>query len=275
MKRLLFTIGLFAFSITFFNSCSSVTSENLSKADIYYDEGTRRLVDKDYTNALDMLLKAKELNPKDSKIRNNLGMSYYFKKQYPLAIDEISEAIKLDERNSDARNNLGAIYIEQGELEKAEKELNKVIEDLIYQHQFRTYYNLALISQKKKDNIKVIHFLKKSIEEKGDYCPSHFLLGKIYQESFQFQMSYDHFLSASQGTCYQYPEPHYYQALMLFELKKIDKARDKFLDFLERHENTDLANSARLKLKEVETIIRSRGSFYTDQTNSENITSKL
>jgi type IV pilus assembly protein PilF len=86
------------------------------KAELYYDQGTSELIQKNYSQALNNLLKAKELRPLDSKVRTNLGMAYYFKEQVQLAVSELKEAIKLDTKNSDAKLNLATIYFETGKI---------------------------------------------------------------------------------------------------------------------------------------------------------------
>ena len=50
------------------------------KTKLYYGQGTEMLVKKEYSKALEYLLEAQKLDPKDSEIQNNLGMAYFSKK---------------------------------------------------------------------------------------------------------------------------------------------------------------------------------------------------
>ena len=92
-------------------ACSSHSrpSKEEKKAQIYYSQGTRNLVKKNYTNALKYLLLAYELSPEDSHIHNNLGMAYHFKGKPKKAIKHLERAVELDQNNTDARNNLAGL----------------------------------------------------------------------------------------------------------------------------------------------------------------------
>ena len=133
-----------------FSSCSSNKLQDQTpeekKADVYYGQGTTELVNKNYQQALVYLLKAKDLNPKDTKIRNNLGMSYYFREQIGLAEEQLKKAVDLDDKNSDARMNLGSLYLAKKNYKEARVQFEKVAEDLTYQTQYRNYFNLAITS---------------------------------------------------------------------------------------------------------------------------------
>ena len=137
-----------------FLSCSLLTGNDTKtnkdkRADIYYSHGTSKLILKDYTNALKFLLKAKSLKPNDTKVLNNLAMTYYFKKDFRKSQENFLKALRSDPQNSDARNNLASLYLKRGLLKKAEREYRRVQENLIYPHQYRVSYNLALIHLKR------------------------------------------------------------------------------------------------------------------------------
>ena len=136
------------------------------KAEVYYGQGTTELVRKNYPQALTYLTKAKELNSKDSKIRNNLGMAYYFRDQHVLAEQELKAAISLDSKNSDAHSNLGSLYMEKNQLKDARIQFEYAVEDLTYSNHYRNYYNLAILSLKEGDRAAAFNYLAKSIKEK-------------------------------------------------------------------------------------------------------------
>src|SRR5438552_375370 len=102
------------------------------KAELYYGQGTNELIKKHYPEALVNLLKAKEFDPKDSQIRTNLGMAYYFREQPELAEQELLKAIDLDKKNSDARVDLGTIYMEKKRFKEARALYEQVAQDLTY-----------------------------------------------------------------------------------------------------------------------------------------------
>lgn len=245
-----------SFMLVLVSSCSMMgtneTSDSkISKADLFYNQGTSELLAKEYTSALEHLLSAKELDPKNSKIRNNLGMAYYFKNEVASAITELKESISLDSKNSDARNNLASVYYQTGKLAEAKREYIEVSKDLIYKNQFRTYYNLALVSIKEKKLNDAIAFLKKSIKEKDDYCPAHFKLGELANDNYQYQDALKYFKNAMMGECTKEPAPHFEYAKTLVHLQRYDEAIVKFEEIREKFSKTRYAF---LALQEVKSL---------------------
>ena len=236
-------------------SCSSNTVKDKTpeerKADVYYGQGTSELVNKEYNKALINLLKAKELAPKDSLIRTNLGMAYYFKNQIPLAEQELKEAISLDSKNSDARVNLGNLYMAKNKIKEAREQFEKVTMDLTYTNQYRNFYNLALLSLKEGDRRGAFEFLEKSLKEREDYCAAHFKMGELYSEEFQFQKALKSFREAGKGTCVSEPAPLYQQAITLLNLNKNTEAQLKLKEVMEKFPGTRFSTLANMQLKKM------------------------
>ena len=169
---------------------------------------------------MEHLLKAVSFDSKDSKIHNNLGMTYFFKGKNLKAINHLKMAIKLKEKNTEARNNLASVYFHQRLFAEAEKLYNEVLEDLLYQSQFRTYYNLALIQREKRDDLATESYLKKSIEDNPNYCPSQYMLGTIYENKNQIADAASHYKRATLNNCYTEAEPNLALSLILVKQKK-------------------------------------------------------
>lgn len=224
-------------NIFFFIALTACASKSINstpeqkKAEIYYDKGTANLVDKKYTSAIDDLLKAFQLNPKSSKINNNLGMAYLFKGNQEKAIAHIKMAIELDSANTDARSNLASIYFTNKEYEKAEKIYSDILKDLTYQAHFRTYYNLGLLSLKRNDTKRAEEYFDLALKENTSYCAAHFQKGMIVFNKGFYSKALEIFKEGSLGSCYNEPAPHYQAALCYIELKRFDDAREK-LEFI-------------------------------------------
>jgi len=230
---------LFSFiSLVVFTGCSSSKSgsKKLDKrnAETYYTYGTQSLIKKDYTKALGHLLKAVSFDAKDSKIHNNLGMTYFFKGKIEKAVQHLKTAAQLKDNNTEARNNLASIYFHQRLYTKAEKLYNEVLQDLLYQSQFRTYYNLALISKEKRDDLATESYLKKSVEDNPNYCPAQYMLGTIYENKNQISDAAIHYRKATLNNCFTEAEPNLALSLVLVKLKKWKDAEGKLTDFLTR-----------------------------------------
>lgn len=260
MKKHQFVSFLFLASLILVG-CSSgppVVSSEKKKAELYYQHGTEKLVNKDYTQALDLLLKSLQLNPQDAKTENNLGMAYYFKKQIGKAKEHLAKAIKLDPKNSDARNNLASIYLETGEYNLAEVEFQKILDDLLYTTQYTTYYNLALVNLKKNKTNVAVEYLKKSLKENEDYCPSYYLLGGVYKNQYRYKDALDMFRRGTRGACYNNPAPIYEQAMIQIEMNDFRQAKEKLDEIIEKFPGTNYQIMASEKVKELKNKVDNR-----------------
>ncbi len=243
-------------SLLLLAACASNSAKVKNKqAELYYSAGTQSLMQKQYTDALKALLKANELDPKNPEILNNLGMAYYFKGQKDMALRHLAEVLKHDEKNSDAKVNMASIYLREGKVRDAEALYKKVLQDLTYDKQARTLYNLGVIeAQYKKNSVSAENYFKKSIKEDDNFCPSYYQLGLLQFNRRQFNTALRNFKEAGMGTCYESPAPQYYQALTLIELRRFDEARIKLDEVETRFKKTDFAVKARTKATEITEI---------------------
>jgi len=234
-------------------SCASKkTAPQMSKgAEIYFNSGTQSLMDQRYTEALQHLTKANELDPGNSQIMNNLGMAYYLKGHRDLGVRTIEEVIELDPKNSDAKSNLAAIAMKENDNAKAEKLFNDVLKDLVYDKQAITNYNLGILAMRRHDTAQAKTFFQKSIVEDNNYCPSQFRLGVFSLEERKLKKALSYFRDASMGVCYQDPSPTYYQALTLIELKRFDEARLKLNEVETRFPRSPYAQKSRQKMSQI------------------------
>lgn len=238
--------------------CSSSPNKTLTieekKAEAYYTLGTQNLIGKEYTKALANLIEAKKYAPKDSKIRNNLGMAYFLKNQPELAIIELKKSIDLDKDNTDAVLNLGSVYLSQKKYDQSLDLFKQVEKNLIFNSQDRNYYNMAIVYLSQGDRKSAITYLNKSIGENPDYCSSHYQLGKLYKEEYRFDAALKSFKEASMGTCVSEPEPHLEQALVLMSLNRFEEARSKFNEIKEKFASTRYASLAQVQLNKLQQL---------------------
>lgn len=256
-------------------SCSTGELKTISveekKADVFYARGTGELINKNYAQALTYLLQAKELSPKDSKIRNNLGMAYYFREQHTLAEQELKESINLDEKNSDASLNLGSLYLSKKMYKEARIQFEKAEKDLTFVNQFRNFYNIALLNLAEGDRRTAFTYLAKSIKEKEDYCLAHFKLGELYSEEFKYTQALDAFRESGKGTCVSEPAPHYQQAMALLNLNRTSEAKRKFTEVTEKFSGTRFGTLASVQVKRIQENQSSTQSLQTEVIKSKDL----
>jgi Tfp pilus assembly protein PilF len=239
-----------------FSSCGTNQTKDPTpeerKAQIYFSQGTNNLILKDYKEALTNLLKAKSLQPKDTLIRTNLGMAYFLNGQVALAEAELKDAVSLDDKNGDAKTNLATIYLSKKKHKDARHLYEEVLAILTYPNQFRTYYNLALLDIIEGDRKSAFENLAKSIEEKEDFCLSHFKLGELYSEEYKFNDALASFRKAGKGTCVSEPAPLYSQAVALMNLGKKTEAKNKFAEVISKFPRSEYNKMATNQLKQIE-----------------------
>ena len=248
MQRvILLLLFIFIASCASKNNNSDVTPEK-RKASLYYNKGTRDMMDGNYTQALKNLIEASILNPEDSKINNNLGMAYYFKGAKGRAVKYIKKSLVIDPKNSDAKSNLATIYMKERKYAQAEELYKEILNDLTYEGQFKTYFNLGLLKLKTNKESQAISYFKQSINVSDSYCPSHFQLGNIYYKRKDYKKALKSYRESGLGVCYEKPEPIYKQALSMIKLRKYDSAKVKLEEILERFALTDYQKKAQKTL---------------------------
>jgi type IV pilus assembly protein PilF len=239
------------------------------RADILFAQGTSQLMSQEYTDALENLMLANQARPNDSQILNNLGMAYFFKGQPGLAERHIRQSVQVDPNNSDARNNLASILFTQNRLDEAKAEYIKVQDDLLYRHQWRVKYNLALIHLRQQNRAEAVRLLKEASAERQDYCAANYQLGMLYRESRNFKDAIEWFKRASDGTCYGEVEPHL-QLAELYELTRdMERARLKYEDIVERFATGPYAPIARERLQRLEETAQMAGSSRSSQPSAQ------
>jgi Tfp pilus assembly protein PilF len=239
--------------MTLLVSCASKQEKIKRKqSELHFGAGTQALINRDYNSALTNLMKANELHPGQADVLVNLAMAYYFKGHKDLAIRSLNEALKIDSKNSDALVNLASLYYEQNKISESEKLYKRVLEDLTYDKQARTYFNLALIESEKKKNFSSAEkYLLLSIKENANYCPAHLKLGLLQLQQRKLEPSLKSLKEAASGICYDGPAPHFYQGLVLEKLGRFGEARMKFEEVVNRFPSDAMAVNARTKVIEL------------------------
>lgn len=221
------------------------------RGELFYTQGTRKLMDKEYAEALSHLLEAAKLMPNDTRVHNNLGMAYFFRGRSDMAIEHLNRAVSLDSNNSDARINLGSVLQRNGQFSKALEQYEEVLSHLTYSHNYRTHFNMALIFEQQGQTRKALAHLEQSISENNEYCPALFKMGKIYYNNRRFEQANHYFQEASLGTCHENPAPMFFRGMATLRQQDPDAASKIFEDVIELYPGSEYANQARQQLREM------------------------
>lgn len=233
-------------------------SEKQKKADLYFSYGTSNLNHKKYTEALSNLMKAATYTPDDSRIQNNLGMAFYFKKDKASAIKHIRRAIELNKENYDAHVNLASIYYNDKNYRAAEKYYLIVRKALTYKAQHRVLYNLALIEFKRGNSIKTLQYIDEALTENSEYCPASYLKGRVFETRREFKKAYEAYKKSYHGSCYNSPAPHYKAGIMLAKSGEYLQARLKLNEVIERFPTSQFVAKSRNYLEMISGEVNKR-----------------
>lgn len=233
--------------------CSSTEEKTKEekKSDVFFSYGTQSLMRGEYTNALDGLMKANELNPNKPDILNNLGMAYYYKRRKGKAVELLKTALTIDPKHSDAKINLASIYLNEGKLNASEKLYEEVLDDLLYKRQFITYNNLGKISLKRNNVPKALDFTDKAIKEYQEYCPALLQRGQILMRMGQLRDAQIALDTSIKGACYENVKAHYYRGLNLMKMRRYSRAEEIMEKIRVDFAKSGFAPLAQLRLREI------------------------
>jgi len=121
-----------------------------------------------------------KIDSQNSDFFSELGNLYFFENQTKTAIFYYEEALSLNPKNYEANLNLALLYRNQGEYQKAKRNLN--ILTRTYPNQFLPVYNLGFCNDKlgNKDEAKGNYLTAISIDNQNP--EAHFALGNIYKD---------------------------------------------------------------------------------------------
>ena len=128
------------------------------------------------------------------------------------------------------------------------------LEDLTFNGQFKTYFNLGVIAQKKGQTKTAIEYFTKSTVENENFCPGYYELGNIHFQNAHYEQALKDYRSAGMGLCFNNAEPFLKQADTLIKLHRYTEARLKLEDVYKRFMATKFEEIARNKLNQLNQI---------------------
>ena len=161
------------------------------KAKGYYQIGVAYLQMGEIPLALNYLLKARKLSPKDPKIYNAIGFAFLKRGDYKRAESYLKKALSLKKDFSEAWLNLGILYEEKGDLKRAEECYLKALENPLYLTPEAAYYRLALLELKKGNREKAKRNLIMAIRNNQDFAPAYIELAKLLEDEGKLEEAKD------------------------------------------------------------------------------------
>jgi type IV pilus biogenesis/stability protein PilW len=219
-------LALLAMSILVIG-CSSMNSKKTGDAKTFYEAGTAALVQGDYTDAIERLRKAIELNPEDPYSHNNLALAYQVKKFYKKSEKHFKIAISLKDKFSDAENNLGALYIKMKRWDEAIKSCKKAAKNPLYRTPEKAYSNIGRAYYKKKKYKLAMKYQRKAIASDQNFCYAYANLGQAQMRVSKYKKA-SKALRRSIDICKTYEAPYFILGMNFLRAKKKNLARKQF-----------------------------------------------
>jgi type IV pilus assembly protein PilF len=208
-------------------SCATTNKKNIEEAKTFYEAGTAALVQGDFTDALERLLRAVELDPKNPFYQNNLAYSYQKKKLYDKAKFHFERALELKKDFPDAQNNLGVLYLEMGKPKEAIKYCEMAAKDPLYKTPQKAYLNIGRAYYKLKNFEKALEYQRKSVTIDKNFCYAYNSLGMTEMKVKNFKSAANSFKRAI-NICKTYEAPYYVLGLNYLKARKRKLALKQF-----------------------------------------------
>jgi Tfp pilus assembly protein PilF len=235
-------------------ACSTVSQRDRDRAALHLQIGTSHLMNGSYPAAMNELLIAERLDPKNPMIQNNLGLAYLVRGRAAQALEHINRALLLKPDYTDARNNQARVLIELGRYDEAIEAAQKTTDDLTFPNPEKPFFNIGLAYFKSDRFEQAKQAFQKSLEFQRDNCLAHNFLGRSYYELKDYALAAKQ-LDRAIGFCQssQIDEPHYYSGLSYFQLGQQQRAEARLQETIKLYPNGEYRERA---LQMLETMRR-------------------
>jgi len=136
-------------------------------------------INKNYDQAKELLLKAIEIQPKNTTAVHNLGTCYKELKKFDEAKKYYNKVLEINPKHANSNYNLGIIYYELKDLKKAKSYLKKTTE--IQKNYGVAFFSLGNVHADLKEYNEAMSCYQKAIEINPNIVGAHNNLGLIYR----------------------------------------------------------------------------------------------
>lgn len=157
----------------------------VTKADYYFLEGNKFLLQGDSNQAIDCYQQVLNINPACPEAYTNMGIVYYNLGDYQKAAAYYQNALNMDPNNSKAYNNLGNVFHMLGDYQKAMTYYQQALN--MDSNNAQAYYNLGLLYDGTGDYQKAIVYYQNALNIDPNMVSAYNNLGFLYGKLGNYQ----------------------------------------------------------------------------------------
>ncbi|MBI2059709.1 MAG: tetratricopeptide repeat protein [Nitrospirae bacterium] len=206
------------------------------------------LSERNYTPALEELMKAEKLNPKDAVIQFDMGIAYQGIGRTGEAIEHLKRAVELKKDYAEAHNRLGVIYAGLGRHDSAIQEFQAALSNVLYPAPENVYQNLSYTYYLKHDCDQALAAARNGLR----FRPEHsFLLNSMglalrcVKKNADAEDAFRQSLKLNPD----YVEAHFNMGDLLAETGRKESAKVEYQEVIRLAPYSDFARQARSKLE--------------------------
>jgi type IV pilus assembly protein PilF len=239
------------FSALLLCACASVKPQGEQEEKIA--EATRQIGEAymrqgDYTSALRELINAKEQNPEDPIVYNDLGLCYMARDHMVDAIANFKKAITLKPSYAPARNNLGTAFLAVGEYDNAIEVFKEITQDVLYATPHFPLSNLGTAYFHKGDYENALHYYKEALKIQPDFVNALAGTGRTYLMMNQPRLAI-RYLEQATKLAPKAADVYFYLAEAQLMIGSTEQARASYLTVIDlAPRESELAVKARQRL---------------------------
>ena len=243
MKSSTILLGVF-FGLSILTGGCSIGDASRKKAAYHYQMGLSYLGENNVTGALVELTEAEKLEPDNPELLNYLGLALYRKNKFVLAEQKYLRALELKPNFSEVRNNLGVDYLELKRWDEAIAQLKIVTDDIFYGNQEAASMNLGLAYFGKGDYSKALTIMRGVVNSDSKNTRAMVNLGRIYlamEKTDEAIFEFNRALKLNRG----YANAHYYLGLAYMQANDKKSAATSFREVLRIAPDSEIGQLSR------------------------------
>jgi type IV pilus assembly protein PilF len=249
MKRYWITIVC----LTMLAGCASqqAVTRNTELAVATREIGEAYMRQGDYTAALRELFKARDLDPTDPFVYDDLGICYMARERMADAVANFKKAIALKPEYTPARNNLGSAYLAMERWDDAIAVFKEITHDVLYATPHFPLSNLGIAFYHKGDYVKALDYYKEALRIQPDFINALYGIGRTYLAMNEGGLAVRHLERAAQQSP-KVPEVHFDLAEAYLLVGRLDRARYTYETVMDlAPSESALAAKARQRLEKI------------------------